>query len=456
MESSPRPRGRAPVPFFPVGRTGRPSGKNGTGSGAASDVGAFREMKFVSDTGPDAGYGTVTASHMTGFASALTELARLASSAPRPQGSRVLHVRLAHFEHRAALSRQLFVFSVLPAVSEPVILPVLPGLPPRPPAAGLLPPDEATEQQPLTFAVTVNHPVRVQVEHVLATLAKLAARQELGAGAALRVAEIDVQAAETDTREETAVRDTLRSQGWRTAARAISARAAAAGLPLAVTYAPTLMEPRDLAMRAPILRRVYNEMPEVRLAVDKAATLLSQGLTTVGAGSEQVASFARDLLDVGSTRTYLAHLARDAFVCGNGYLSFGEVPDEDIRLLRPEQVTILGPSTVQVADGNTRAVHRHVMHMTGGEQLNSPYGLSILEPFVGLQLGREIHQLSLEVAEAWAHGPVPEEARARAQENVPLARRRLEDIARQVTQTLEGQRSCGPSPRPTFTSRGTS
>ena len=78
------------------------------------------------------------------------------------------------------------------------------------------------------------------------------------------------------------------------------------------------------------------------------------------------------------------------------------------------------------------------MHMTGGEQLNSPYGLSILEPFVGLQLDREIHQLSLEIAEAWAHGPVPEEARARAQENVPLARRRLEDIARQVTQTLGG------------------
>ncbi len=198
------------------------------------------------------------------------------------------------------------------------------------------------------------------------------------------------------------------------------------------------MGPRDLAMRAPILRRVYNEMPEVRLAVDKAATLLSQGLTAVGTGSEQVASFARDLLDVGSTRTDLAHLARDAFVCGNGYLTFGEVPDEDIRLLRPEQVTILGPTTVLVADGGTRAVHRHVMHMTGGEQLNSPYGLSILEPFVNLQLDREIHQLSLDIAEAWAYGPVPEVARVRAQENVPLARRRLEHIGRQVTQTLGG------------------
>ena len=287
--------------------------------------------------------------------------------------------------------------------------------------------------------MTANHPVPVQVEHALATLAMLAARQELTSGGTLQVSQIDVQADEADTRATAAVRDTLRSQGWRAAAQAIGARSAAAGLPLAVTYAPVLMEPSALALRAPILRRVYNEMPEVRRAVDKAATVLSQGLTTVGGGSEQVASFARDMLDVGSTRTYLAHLARDAFVCGNGYLSFGAVADEDVRLLQPEQVTILGPHAVRVADGSTQAVHRHVMHMTGGEQQDSPYGLSILEPFVGLQLDREIypgndrHRRSLD--------PRPSPRRrpgTRAQQNVPLARRRLEYVAKQITETLGG------------------
>lgn len=395
-------------------------------------------MKFVSDVGPDAGYGAVTATHMAASAVALAELARLASVGPGQPGSRVLHVRLSHFEHGAALSLQLFGFFMLPAISEPVIAPAAPGLPPKPPAAGLLPPDKATADQPLIYAVTANHPVPVQVEHALATLAILVARQELTSGGTLQVPQIDVQADEADTRATAAVRDTLRSQGWRAAARAIGARSAAAGLPLAVTYAPVLMEASALALRAPILRRVYNEMPEVRRAVDKAATVLSQGLTTFGGGSEQVASFARDILDVGSTRTYLAHLARDAFVCGNGYLSFGAVADEDVRLLQPEQVTILGPHAVRVADGSTQAVHRPVMHMTGGGQQDSFYGLSILEPFVGLQLDRELFQETIDIADAWTRGPAPKEAREQVQQNVPLARSRLEYVAKRITETLGG------------------
>jgi hypothetical protein len=395
-------------------------------------------MKFVSDVGPDAGYGAVTVPHLAASATALTELAQLASAVPGRSGSRVLYVRLAHFDHRAALSLELFSFSVLPAVREPVVIPTPPGLPARPPAAGLLSPDHSTEQQPLTFAVTVNHPVAVQVEHVLATLAMLVARQQFTSAGNLSVAEIDIQADNADLQATAAVRDTLRSQGWRAAARAISARSAAAGLPLAVTYAPVLAGPGELALRAPILRRVYNEMSEVRLAVDKAATVLSRGLVTIGDGSEQVASFARDLLDVASTRTYLAHLARDAFVCGNGYLSFGTIADEDIRLLQPEQVTILGTSAFRVDNGRTQTVHRHVLHMTGGEQLNSPYGVSVLEPFISLQLDREMAQLIIDTADAWTRGPVPEQARTRAQKNVPLARRRLEYAADKITATLGG------------------
>ncbi|HEX3956623.1 MAG TPA: hypothetical protein VHZ03_08320 [Trebonia sp.] len=405
-------------------------------------------MKFVSDVGPDAGYGAITAPHMAASAAALAELAQLTSVGLGQPGSRVLHVRLSHFEHGAALSLQLFGFWVLPATSEPVIAPAAPGLPPRPPAAGLLPPDKATADQPLIYAVTANHPVPVQVEHALATLAILVGRQQFTSSATLDVSQIDVQADEVDTQTTAAVRDTLRSQGWRAAARAISARSAAAGLPLAVTYVPVLMEPGSLALRAPILRRVYNEMPEVRHAIDKAATVLSQGLTTVGGGSEQVASFARDMLDVGSTRTYLAHLARDAFVCGNGYLSFGAVADEDVRLLQPEQATILGPRTVLTADGNTQALHRNVMHMTGGEQQDSPYGLSILEPFVGLQLDRELFQETIDIADAWTRGQAPMEARERAQQNVPLAHRRLEFVAKRITETLGGTAHLRAEPPP--------
>ena len=362
------------------------------------------------------------------------------SAEPGQRGARPLHVRLSHFEHGAALSLQLFGFAVLPATGEQVISPRSPGMAAKPPAAGLLPPDAVSAEDPMIYAVIANHSVPVQIEHTLATLAMLVARQELISAGGLNIPEIDRLGAETDTRATTLVRDTLRSQGWRAAAQAISARSSAAGLPLAVTYSPVLMDARALALRVPILRRVYNEMPEVRDAIDRVVTMLSQGLMTVGGGSERIAAFARDLLDVGSTRTYLAHLSRDAFVCGNGYLSFGTVADEDIRLLPPERVTILDSETVRVTDGDGGAdvIHRPVLHVTGAEQQGSPYGLSVLEPFVHLQNERETFQESLEIAEAWNQIPAPESARAWALGNVPLARRRLEDIDSRITATLGG------------------
>jgi hypothetical protein len=405
------------------------------------------DMKLISDLGPDAGYGSVTAPHMAASASALTELARLTTADSGLRGARALHVRLSHFEHGAALSLQLYGFPVLPAADEPVIRTPVPGIKDKPPAAGLRPPGATSAKNPLIWAVVANHSVAVQIEHTLAMLATLVARQELtSAGKEVDTSEIDRLAAEVDTQATTAVTDTLRSQGWRAAAEAVSARSAVAGLPLAVTYSPVLMDAGALALRAPILRRVYNEIPEIRSAIDKVATTLSQGLMTVGGGSERVAAFARDLLDVGSTRTYLAHLARDALVCGNGYLSFGTVPDEDIRLLLPEKVTILNPETVRVTDGGSDVVHTRVLHETGAEQQDSAYGLSILEPFVQPQNERELMLERIEIAKAWDQLPAPEPARSAALRNVPLARRRLEAIARNIRATLGATRTLRVEP----------
>src|SRR6266487_1603815 len=136
-------------------------------------------MKLISEVGPGAGYGTVTASHMAASASALTELARLTTADSRQRGARTLHVRLSHFEHGAALSLQLYGFAVLPAAEEPVIRPPVPGMKDKPPAAGLRPPEAASAENPLIWAVVANHPVAVQIEHTLARLAALVARQEL-------------------------------------------------------------------------------------------------------------------------------------------------------------------------------------------------------------------------------------------------------------------------------------
>src|ERR1035438_10293251 len=194
-------------------------------------------MKLITEVGPGAGYGTVTAPHMAATAFALTELAGLATANAGLRGARPLYVRLSHFEHGAALSLQLYGFAVLPAAGEPVIRQAVPGIKDRPPAAGLRPPEAVSAEDPLIWAVVANHSVAVQIEHTLGMLATLVARQGLiSAGGDVDVSEIDRLAAEVDTRSTTAVTDTLGSRGWRAAAEAISARSAAAGLPLAVTY----------------------------------------------------------------------------------------------------------------------------------------------------------------------------------------------------------------------------
>ena len=154
----------------------------------------------------------------------------------------------------------------------------------RPPAAGLRSPEAVSAEEPLIYAVVANHSVPAQIEHTLAMLAMLVARQELVSGGGLDIPEIDRLAAEVDTRATTTVRDTLRSQGWLAAAQAISARSAAAGLQLAVTYSPVLMDASALALREPILRPVYNETQEVRRAIDKVATKNQRPATRHDAG----------------------------------------------------------------------------------------------------------------------------------------------------------------------------
>src|SRR6266536_6213758 len=128
-------------------------------------------MKLITEVGPGAGYGIVTAPHMAASASALTELAGLVTADSGLRGGHPLYVRLSHFEHGAALSLQLYGFPVLPAAEEPVIRPPAPGIKDKPPAAGLRPPEAVSAEDPLIWAVVANHSVAVQIEHTLSMLA---------------------------------------------------------------------------------------------------------------------------------------------------------------------------------------------------------------------------------------------------------------------------------------------
>ncbi|GFG63963.1 hypothetical protein MKUB_14530 [Mycobacterium kubicae] len=201
-------------------------------------------------------------------------------------------------------------------------------------------------------------------------------------------------------------------------------------------FTSCLVEPEQIALQAPILRRIYNESTRARAAIDVLATLMSQGMVTAGGGNAEIAGFVRDYLDLGLSRTYLAHVVRDAFVCGNGYLSWGQVPDEDIRLLRPESVAIQGDGTFIERTPEGDVLHRRVLHVKGASQADSPYGISILEPLVLLQIQKETADELKARAAAWNVDAVPVEHREYALSMLPFAERTLETVETQTKNIL--------------------
>jgi hypothetical protein len=238
--------------------------------------------------------------------------------------------------------------------------------------------------------------VAVQVETALTALAGLLARREVTDRARQGdMTRVDEAAATADEQSHRTVQDAIRSRGWQAAADALRERAIVAGRPFIVRYDRMVLPPEAVRRRVPILRHVYNAMPEARTAIDKVASLLSQPMQVMGGGTYEIGAHGRTLLDVGAMRTYLAHLARDAFVCGNGYLSFGTAPDEDVRLLRPEHTWMIDDDRAVTVEDGREVEHSSVMHQTGARQVDGSCGLSVLEPYVMLLVQRQNAQPTL-------------------------------------------------------------
>ncbi len=396
-------------------------------------------VKLLSEPPGGSLYLHATPAHLEASAAALRLVAERVTARDLAPDARPVHIRLAHLDHGAFLTTQLFGTNVLPYSG--TILPARQAGPfSRPPAALLRDPYAATEKEPFTYVIVANHPVDVQVETALTTLAGLLARRELTDR--LRQGDhtgVDSAAVTADAQAQRTVQDAIRTRGWPAAAEAIRERAITAGRPLVVRYDRVVLEPEAVRRRVPVLRHVYNEMPEVREAIDKVATVLSQTLRSVGGGTFEVGAFGRALLDVGAHRTYLAHLARDAFVCGNGYLSFGTARDEDLRLLRPEHTWIVGRETAMTLEDGREVEHAPVLHVTGARQVEGSGGLSVLEPFVLLLLQRQVAQPSLDM-EKFAperHGPSAAEM-PRIRASADLGRRMLSDVAQKARTLLGG------------------
>lgn len=386
-------------------------------------------MLLSSDEAP---YGVANEAHVRASAEALSQLADIMSS-PAP-GADPFYAKIGLYEHGGFLSPVLYgvVLYIATGVEE-VGGPPDPVLGSEAPAHTLFLPTETDPDHPFTYAVVANHPVEAQLRHTLATFARLLARQELVSGLdADRFANLDQLAALSDAESDRFVSDLIRAEGWQAAARAIRDRAEAAGLPLRVSFTGELFDRDQLAARAPLLRRIYNQNSAVREAIDKVTATLSQGLTVVGGGKQSFGAFARDYLDLGLIRTYLAHLARDAFVCGNGYLSFGTVPAQDLRLLPPENVSVVGEGVLLEKRDGAEIRHDRILHVPGSKQQHSPYGISILEPFVGLQAQHDLLTRAASLPAAWSEGGAPQEMVDAAKPTADLAARTLRAIEDQT------------------------
>jgi hypothetical protein len=389
------------------------------------------------DFGLNAGYGEATATHVSASQRALDELASLVSTSVA-EGSTGQHVRLSLFDHGSCLNQLLFGFAIHAGLDRTVTPPTLPLLPP-PNAEHLVQGPAATADCPLIYAVIANHPVEIQIQHTIAFLARLVARRTITRGGLSEViSEIDSIASKVDAEADKEVADLLRADGWRAAARAVRVRAEVSGRALVVSSHAALFTDAQVKLQIPIVRRVYNESKKIRAAIDTLATMMSQGMMMVGGSSAEIAGFARDHLDLGLNRTFMAHVIRDAYVCGNGYLVLGPVPDEDMRLLLPESVTIRDDGCYAEATTTGVVVHRgnYVMHVKGASQAHSRYGVSLLEPFVVLQAQREIAESILQCAVAWDRDDMPAEIRHEAVGRRPLADRVLAQTARDTDAIL--------------------
>ncbi len=399
-----------------------------------------------------------TPEHVAASVEALAQVAQAVSVHGLAAGTQPQYMRLCHYEHGYFLHPALFGFPVLGVTGEMVDVRQKPTLPravreavaeewrsnglydylePAEASEALVlrTPDATFENDPFTYAIVINHPVERQIQAALAALDGGLARRKVTAAALAsgEISSLDLEIAVADEKSQANIADSIRRNGWQATAEHIRDRSIAESAPLVVTYDSPLFSREQLAQRVPALRRVYNEVPLVRGAVDKVAGLLSQGMTIVGDTSDRMLRSSLDMLDVGATRTYLAHLVRDAFVCGNGCLRFGRLPDSDIRLVVPEQLSLQAENRAVFPQSEDE----HVLHVKGSDQLGSLYGASAIEPFIAHLAKRDTFISTLYMSRTWQlWKDVPSEHVEYAIQMEPFARRNIDEIERDIALIL--------------------
>ena len=378
----------------------------------------------------------LTTEHIEASTSVLTSIAERASSNPPSSDPSPIRVRVGHIDHGAFLSLSLNLFALYNVEDGRLV-------------------DVRQERGEVIVAVVVNQPIELQIRSFLRFLSDLTARQTVVRSRVLegKIGSIDAEVQAADAGADRIIDDRLRGGGdWRSAAAEIAQRAQNAGFGLKITFSAPLLEVDELYPRLPLLRTIYNTEPTVRLAVDKAVAQLALPFRLEGSDlPDTVMNQARNAMEFGQIKRFVAHLARDAFVCGNGYLTFGSERMPQPTLLQPDRVRMVRSEEYEALDnaGGWRLIEGHVLHFRGAHQVNSPYGISVLEPFISIVGQRDVMLAVKQDIEAFereaalGQGPA---IRAWADEVSPLADRTIAEVPGRISEVLGGGFERYPDP----------
>ncbi|MBN1607695.1 MAG: hypothetical protein JW940_13745 [Polyangiaceae bacterium] len=236
--------------------------------------------------------------------------------------------------------------------------------------------------QEIRYAIVANQPVDLQREIAISFLFQLLGRQLLVGRAASddkTFADLPAQAAATDEERSKAAGSELRGN-WREAVRSLQAQAADAGVSLQVRYEPDPFPGRDeIVRRYGALRRAYNELELAREAIDRAVgALAGMSWKIVGGEDEHMRRVVQEQVESLQLSGFVSQASRDAYVCGDGYLSVGG-RETHIRALRPETVEIRAGHFFEHTPQGVHDISDGLVHPQGIAQLRSSYGVSVLE-----------------------------------------------------------------------------
>ncbi|MBE1876107.1 hypothetical protein [Myceligenerans pegani] len=268
-------------------------------------------------------------------------------------------------------------------------------------SARLQTPNESTADSPSIWACIIDRTIEAQTESTLSALAMLLERQLMSQQLIKKdefLADYPTRAAHVDADAIKSIGDVVRMEGWRSAARAIRARAEAVNYSLHVEYRSPSFTVEDVRRRMPIVRHVYNSVPGVRDSIDRIVHSMTSGWHIKGPGPESALQRVRDAIESSGIQELTALCARDALVCGVGALSLGPLPLRAAWLIRPENILDLNldeGSALAIAEDGSRQEMTGILGIRGSTQSGLATGLSLLEPMVITSANRDLYLYTL-------------------------------------------------------------